>query len=82
MDAISPRLQRIIPDDQAGSSRQQDEVSVMSNGNYVVFRSEPDVDYAGYARYKRLDGDSLLRLRPKGGHNVRDLRWIYLIHHL
>jgi hypothetical protein len=51
MDALSPWLQRLIPDDQAGSSRQQDEESVMPDVNDVVFRSKPDVDYAGDARY-------------------------------
>jgi hypothetical protein len=31
---------------------------------------------------QRLDGDSQLRLRKNGGHNMRYLRWSCLIHHL
>jgi len=51
MDNISPWLQRLIQDYQVGCDRQQDEEAVMPEGNCVVFRSEPDVDGAGYTRY-------------------------------
>jgi hypothetical protein len=51
MDHVSPWLRRLIQDDQEGSDRQQDAESVMPEVNFVVFRSELDVDCAGYARY-------------------------------
>jgi len=51
MDDLSPWLQRLLQDDQGGCDRQQDEEAVIPEVKFVVFRSEPDVDCAGYALY-------------------------------
>src|SRR5262249_42040720 len=68
MDDISPWLKRIIPDYQEGSSRQQDEESVMP----AVFRSASAVDRAGYVFYPTYSQRSSLRLRHDGVHNVAE----------